>query len=415
MKIAPGTPLNVSLHWDTDDIQPVGRLAYRDQIAYLEFDQAFLRAGLELSPVHHKTNTGVQRPYDKQVFEGLHGIFNDSLPDGWGRLLINRRARQLGIEPSTLTPLDRLACVGSSGMGALCYAPSIEVWEAGKDGLELNQLATDARMVLEGNISEVLLALGRAGGSPGGARPKALIALNENGHAVHGTENAPEGYTHYLVKFTGHGDPDDIAAIEMAYADMAKEAGVKMPETKLLDGGKGKSWFATRRFDREGTRRVHVQSASSLLYTDIRIPALDYTDLIMLTRNITRDQRECKAMFTLAVFNVLAHNRDDHARQFSFVMERDGVWRMAPAYDLTWSSGPGGEHSSSVLGHGKDITLDHLIKLGKKADIKEQEAIKVIEHAQAAISKWEIFASEYGTSRQSTGMIAAALAKVRLL
>ena len=415
MKIAPGTPLNVSLHWDIDDIQPVGRLAYRDQIAYLEFDQAFLKAGFELSPVHHKTDTGLKLPYDKQVFEGLHGTFNDSLPDGWGRLLIDRRARQLGIEPSTLTPLDRLACVGSSGMGALCYAPSIEVWETGKDGLDLNQLATDARMVLDGNISEVLLALGRAGGSPGGARPKALIALNENGHAVHGTENAPEGYEHYLVKFPGQGDPDDIAAIEMAYADMAKEAGVKMPETKLLDGGKGKSWFATRRFDRECTRRVHVQSASSLLYTDIRIPALDYTDLIMLTRNITRDQRECKAMFTLAVFNVLAHNRDDHARQFSFVMERDGVWRMAPAYDLTWSSGPGGEHSSSVLGHGENITRDLLIKLGKKADMKEQDAIKVIEHTQAAISKWEIFASEHGTSRQSTNLIAAALAKVRLI
>ena len=120
-------------------------------------------------------------------------------------------------------------------------------------------------------------------------------------------------------------------------------------------------------------------------------------------------------MFTLAVFNVLANNRDDHARQFSFVMERDGVWRMAPAYDLTWSSGPGGEHSSSVLGHGKNITRDLLIKLGKKADMKEQDAIKVIEHAQAAISKWEIFAGGHGTSRQSTNMIAAALAKVRLI
>lgn len=409
MKIAPGTPLNVSLHWDTDDIQPVGRLAYRDQIAYLEFDQVFLNSGLELSPVHHKTNTGLQRPYNADVFEGLHGVFNDSLPDGWGRLLIDRRARQLGIEPSALTPIDRLACVGSSGMGALCYAPSIEVWEAGKDELDLDQLAADAKLVLEGDISQVLLSLGQAGGSPGGARPKALIAMNENGHAIHGTGDAPEGFEHYLVKFPGHGDPDDIAAIEMAYADMAKEAGVKMPETKLLDGGKGKLYFAARRFDREGTRRVHVQSASGLLYTDIRIPALDYADLIMLTRNITRDQRECKAMFTLAVFNVLAHNRDDHARQFSFVMERDGAWRMAPAYDLTWSSGPRGEHSSSVLGHGKDITRDHLIELGKKADMKEPDVIKVIEQTRTAIGKWGILASKYGASRQSTNLIAASL------
>ena len=414
MKIAPATPLNVSLRWDNDDIQPVGRLAYRDQIAYLEFDQAFLRTGLELSPVHHKTIAGLHRPYDTKVFEGLHGIFNDSLPDGWGRLLLDRRARQLGIEPSTLTPVDRLACVGSNGMGALCYEPSIEVWETGRVNLDLDQLAADARMVLEGNISEVLLTLGQAGGSPGGARPKALIALNEDGHAVHGTDEAPLGYEHYLVKFPGRDDPNDIAAIEMAYADMAKEAGVLMPETKLLEGGEGKSYFAVRRFDREGPRRVHVQSASGLLYADIRIPALDYSDLIMLTRNVTRDQQQCKAMFTLAVFNVLAYNRDDHARQFSFVMERDGTWCMAPAYDLTWSSGPGGEHSSSILGHGKNIAREHLIKLGKKADMKEPDINNVIEQARGAINKWEIFASKYDTSRQSTHLVAAALANVRL-
>ena len=414
MKIAPATPLNVSLHWDVDDVQPVGRLAYRDQIAYLEFDQAFLTTGLELSPVHDKTSTGLQRPYDTAVFEGLHGIFNDSLPDGWGRLLIDRRARQLGIEPSTLTPLDRLACVGSNGMGALCYAPSIEVWEAGNDVLDLGQLAADARRILEGDISEVLLTLGRAGGSPGGARPKALIALNEGGHAVHGSDEAPEGYEHYLVKFPGYNDPDDIAAIEMAYADMAKEAGVSMPETRLLDGGNGESYFAAHRFDRQGTRRIHIQSASGLLYTDIRIPALDYTDLIMLTRNVTRDQRQCNAMFTLAVFNVLAHNRDDHARQFSFMMERDGTWRLAPAYDLTWSSGPGGEHSSSVLGHGKNITREHLIKLGEKAGMKKPDSIKVIECTRAAISKWELFAGTHGVSRQSTHMVAAALARVSI-
>ena len=133
-----------------------------------------------------------------------------------------------------------------------------------------------------------------------------------------------------------------------------------------------------------------------------------------LTRNVTRDQRECKAMFTLAVFNVLAHNRDDHARQFSFVMKRDGTWCMAPAYDLSWSFGPGGEHSSSVLGHGKDITRDHLIKLGKKEEMKEPDVIKVIERAQAAISKWEIFARQYGASHQTIRLVAEALAKVRL-
>ena len=414
MKMDPGTPLDVSLHWDADDIQPVGRLAYRDRIAYLEYDESFLTAGLELSPVNHKTGAGLQRPDNADVFEGLHGIFNDSLPDGWGRLLVDRRARQLGLEPATLTPLDRLACVGRSAIGALSYAPASNVWEETGDTLDLDALAAAARLALEGDVSEVISILGQAGGSPGGARPKALVAVNSKGHAVHGTDDAPDGYAHYLVKFPGHDDPEDIAAIEMAYAMMAKDAGVAMPETRLLQGGRGQVHFAARRFDREGQRRVHVHSASGLLYADIRIPALDYQDLILLTRFLTRDQRECKKMFVLAVFNVLAYNRDDHARQFSFIMQRDGAWQMAPAYDLTWSAGPGGEHSSSVLGHGKDITRSHLIALGRKADIKDQDAAQIIERAQTAIGNWGAYAAEYNVSGPSATLIAAALAKVRL-
>lgn len=414
MKVAPGTPLDVSLHWDADDIQPVGKLAYRDRTAYLEYGEAFSGAGLELSPVHHATSTKLQIPYKVDVFEGLHGVFNDSLPDGWGRMLVDRRARQLDIEPATLTPLDRLACVGASGIGALCYAPSIDAWEAGDNELDLDKLAADARLVLEGDIGEVISRLGQAGGSPGGARPKALIALSRDGHAVHGADDALEGYDHWLVKFPGHGDMEDIAAIEMAYAMMAKEAGVIMPETRLLDGGKERTYFAVRRFDREGRRRVHVHSASGLLYANFRIPALDYKDLILLTRTVTRDHRECKAMFTLAVFNVLAHNRDDHARQFSYIMERDGSWRLAPAYDLTWSPGPGGEHSSTVLGHGKNITRAHLIELSKKADMKQQDAALVIERVEAAVGEWGTFANEYGVSHESGDIVAAALAKARL-
>ena len=414
MKMDPGKPLEVSLHWDADDIQPVGRLAYRDRIAYLQYDESFLAAGIELSPVHHKAGAGLQQPYDANVFEGLHGIFNDSLPDGWGRLLVDRRARQLGLEPATLTPLDRLACVGDDAIGALSYSPVTDVWEHTGDTLDLGKLAADAQLVLEGDVSDIISALGHAGGSPGGARPKALIAVNDQGHAIHGSDDVPAGYTHYLLKFSGPDDPEDIAAIEMAYAMMAKDAGVAMPETRLLQGNKQQLYFAARRFDRDGKHRVHVHSASGLLYADIRIPALDYTDLIQLTRFLTRDQRECKNLFVLAVFNVLAHNRDDHARQFSFIMQRNGTWQLAPAYDLTWSPGPGGEHSSSVLGHGKDIRRSHLMALSKKADIEAQDAARIIERTETAIDRWDTYAAGYGVSKTSATMIDAALAKVRL-
>lgn len=414
MKIGKGTPLDVVMRWDAENVQSVGRLAYRDRATYLEYDMDFLKSSLEISPVFHKAREGLERPYRTDVFEGLHGVFNDSLPDGWGRLLLDRRARQLGIEPKSLTPLDRLACVGSAGIGALCYAPSVNAWDPGENSVDLDRLAEGSRMVLEGDASEVLSVLGRVGGSPAGARPKALISLGRDGRAVHGTDRIPLGYDHYLAKFRGHGDPRDVAIIEKIYASMAEDSGIAIPETRLIESRDDGFYFAVRRFDRLGDRRIHVHSASGMLYSDIRFPALDYRDLILLTRLVTRDQRECKAMFTLAVFNVLAHNRDDHARQFSFKMTRDGVWTLAPAYDLTWSTGPGGQHSTSVLGHGKDITRKTLMELGENADLGEKESSQVIERVEDAVSKWPVLAREYGASSDTARAVERALNSVRV-
>ena len=358
MRVAPGSHLTVALRWDDGDVQTVGRLGHRDRIVYLEYDDSFLTSGLELSPIRHAATRGLVRPYDASVFGGLHGVFNDSLPDGWGRLLVDRRARELGIDPATLTPLDRLACVGDQGIGALCYAPAADVWDATDSALDLDRLATNAHRVLTGDVSTVVSELGRVGGSPGGARPKALVAVNEQGDAVHGTEASASGYAHYLVKFRGDDDPEDAAQIEQAYATMARAAGVRMPETRLMAGGRGHHYFATRRFDREGVKRLHAHSASGLLYADFRLPSLGYKDLVALTRAVTRDRREGRAMFALATFNVLSHNRDDHARQFTFLMSRDGKWRLAPAYDLTFATGPGGEHTTRSWGAARTSTAN---------------------------------------------------------
>ena len=166
MRVAPGSPLIVALRWD-GDVQTVGRLGHRDRIVYLEYDESFLTSGLELSPIRHTTTRGLIRPHDISVFGGLHGVFNDSLPDGWGRLLVDRRARELGIDPATLTPLDRLACVGDQGIGALCYAPAMDFWDANDTALELDRLAAKARRVLTGHVSDVVSELGRVGDSPG--------------------------------------------------------------------------------------------------------------------------------------------------------------------------------------------------------------------------------------------------------
>lgn len=412
MRVAPGSPLIVMLRWDDGDVQTVGRLGYRDRVVYLEYDEAFLTSGLELSPVRHTTTRGLIRPYDTSVFGGLHGVFHDSLPDGWGQLLVDRRARQLDIEPATLTPLDRLACVGDQGMGALCYAPAEDIWGAVDTALDLDRLAADARRVLSGHVSEVIAELGRVGGSPGGARPKALVALNDRGEAFHGQDQAPRGHVHYLVKFRGLDDPEDAAQIEQAYADMARAAGVRMPETRLVAGTRDQHYFASRRFDRDGARRLHAHSASGLLYAEFRLPSLDYRDLIALTRAVTRDRRECRAIYALATFNVLAHNRDDHARQFTFLMSRAGRWRLAPAYDLTFAPGPGGEHSTSVLGRGKDIDRERLLALARYADLKDDEAREIIDRVADAVANWDHFATNRDVSAASRNRIATALASL---
>lgn len=414
MKIAPGTPLEVTLQWDDRTAMPVGRLAYRDGQAWLEYTPDFLASGLQLSPLHHQAGLGLETAWKRDVFEGLHGMFADSLPDGWGRLLVDRRARQLGFEPSQLTPLDRLACVGRRGVGALTYAPAMDVWNGAEGALDLDRLAADAARVLAGEAGAVIAALGQAGGSPAGARPKALIALNAAGEARHGSDAIPEGYDGYLVKFPGRDDPADIAAIEYAYALMARAAGVIMPDVRLIEGPGEVRYFATRRFDREGDARLHVHSACGLLYSDFRLPALDYRELIRLARAVTRDRREAIAMYRLAVFNVLARNRDDHAKQFSFLMDRDGRWSLAPAYDLVFTDGPGGEHSTSVLGHGRDIGRETLVRLGAEADLDAAGACEVIDTVSAAVADWARFAADAGVSRASLARIADGLAAVRV-
>lgn len=414
--LEPGSELiNVTLRWSEHNIQSVGRLGYFNRVAHFEYARDFRSAGIEISPIRHRISVGsaTVRPYDIGVFEGLHGVFHDSLPDSWGSLLVDRRARELGLDPVTLTPLDRLAWVGDSGIGALCYEPAINAWEENRSPLDLSRLASNAREILDGKASDVVAELGQLGGSPGGARPKAMIAINEEDNAIYGPTIADETYQHFLVKFRGVDDPIDAANIEKAYAEMAKAAGVRVPATQLISGERGTSYFVSQRFDRVGIERLHTHSASGLLYADFRLPSLDYRDLIALTRALTHDRREVEAMFTLAVFNVLTHNRDDHARQFAFLMTQSGEWKLAPAYDLTFSPGPGGEHSTSVLGHGKQIEQEHLLELGKTADLTDNESMQVIERVETTVASWDRFAKDWGVMNASRLHIANALVSIQ--
>lgn len=328
MSFTPVNEIKVGLDFGNGSI-PVGRLAIRDRVIYFEYDAAFLERGLDLSPLRLPLRSGLQR-VDARLFEGLHGLFNDSLPDGWGRLLFDRAIRAQGVLPDSLTPLDRLAHIGMRGMGALTYEPDYTD-ESESQPIDLDALAQNAQAVLQGSAEDVLQELLLLNGSSAGARPKALIGVNPNTQdIIHGADTLEAGFEPWLVKFANAQDGTDAGAIEYIYALMAESAGVDMMSALLFPAKNGAGYFATQRFDRVGNARINTHTACGVLHSDFRTPSLDYQDLLTLTLHLTKDMREVEKMFRMAVFNVLAHNRDDHSKNFTYLMNDRGNGASRP-------------------------------------------------------------------------------------
>jgi serine/threonine-protein kinase HipA len=410
MQLPSGTVLHVKLCWAPGAEVAVGRLGMRDRLCLFEFDPTFLADGLEISPLRLRGRPGVIETREP-LFENLPGVFNDSLPDGWGRLLLDRQSRRHGVPPERLTPLDRLAHVGVHGIGALVYRPEFPP-EARGTWLDLDDVAAETRSVLEGTGDDVLGRLQALGGSPQGARPKALVQIEDaTGRVTDGLADRGEGWRHWLVKFASPADVADIGPVEFAYARTAAAAGIEVPQVRLLPSTSGPGYFAAARFDRDGPRRRHVATAAGLLHADFRAPSLDYTDLAKLAVRLCRDHRQGEALFRLAAFNVLAHNRDDHAKQFSFVMERDGAWRLAPAYDLTFSMGPGGEHTTAVAGEGRQPKREHLLRVADAAGLTRGRAGEVLGQVHEAVMGWSEVAVAAGVSDASRRRIGRVLAE----
>ncbi|WP_316857984.1 type II toxin-antitoxin system HipA family toxin [uncultured Cohaesibacter sp.] len=403
MSFSPISEIRVGLDFTGAQI-PVGRLATRDRKIYFEYNDEFLGLGLHISPFSLPLEPGL-KTFEPTLFQGLPGVFNDSLPDGWGRLLIDRTIRQSGILPQQLTPLDRLAHVGHRGMGALVYEPNYRAEDV-PTLVDLDLLASQAEEVLTGEAPEVLAELLAVNGSSAGARPKAVIGVSQDHQTIcHSQTPLQDGYSHWLVKFATSMDGIDGGVIEYVYALMAQAAGLNMPEIHLFPAQQGPGYFAVKRFDRVSEQRLHVHSACGLLHSDFRTPALDYEQLLALTEKLTRDVREVEKMFRLAVFNVLAHNRDDHSKNFSFLMDRQGEWTLSPAYDLTFSSGPNGEQSTMVLGEGRSPTIGHLKTLGKETGIRPDYVNEVIDQVQHALSQWEELANQCGVLSSNIALI----------
>ncbi len=393
--------VNVFLSTDSSKIT-VGRLAYVDGTIYFEYDAAFLTSGIELSPYKLPLKTGVHVCDDK-LFEGLYGLFADSLPDGWGRLLLDRHFLKHGKRYDEITPLDRLGYIGNYGIGALSYEPIVDEIRSLDEKIVLDDLATSSLEILEGSREDMIETLLTLGGSSAGARPKAVIQLDtENQKIIHGAQVLRDGYKHYLVKFASSHDSKDIGAIEYIYSLMAKDANIEMTDTRLIEGKKGR-YFATQRFDRVGDRRVHIHSVAGLTHSDFRLPVLDYDDLLTLTLHLTKDVNEQIKMFRLATFNLFSHNRDDHAKNFSFLLDENYQWKLSPAYDLTFSYGPGEEHSTTYLGEGRYPTRKHLMKLAQKHNIKDAQVI--IDEIEEVIMNFQGYAKNIGLRKSSIKMI----------
>lgn len=357
--------LTVNYHGKT-----VGTLAEtKNGYGAFQYDKEWLEYGFSISPFSLPLENRVFVP-KADVFEGLFGVFSDSLPDGWGRLLVDRMLLKKGIQPSTVRAMTRLGIVGSSGMGALEYVP--ELWpQEEKESFDLEQLARGCELIFQDKECSNLDELFQRGGSPGGARPKVLVRV----------DNEP-----WLVKFPSPYDNPTIGQEEFDYMKCAALCGIDVPEVRLFPAKEGDCYFGVKRFDRVNGKKVHMITASGLLETSHRIPNLDYHDLMKLTYVLTKDSRQMEELYRRMCFNVFAHNRDDHSKNFSFFYnETEQRWKLTPVYDLTYSDSLGGEHATCVNGNGINPGMDDLLEVGCATGMSKDKLKSITEEIRGIV------------------------------
>lgn len=350
-----------------DNIVGMLSLTPDDRLCAFEYDRTWLADGFSISPLELPLKTGlfIAKP---QPFHGNFGIFEDSLPDGYGRYLLHKALLREGINDADLSAIDRLSIVGDGGMGALIYHPETVVVKE-NDITDFDLLQQKALEVLkEQQDTDAGLLLYKSGNS-GGARPKAVFSDSEG---------------HWLIKFRHYYDPVDIGQQELHYNEVAKQCGIDVPDCKLTNG----RYFTTRRFDiAPNGDRIHTATAGGLLCLSLNTPFLDYNNLLALTGFLTQNAKEVEEMYRRMVFNYLTGNKDDHCKNFSFmVLEvRKGqyTWHLAPAYDLTLcTEGYNGEHATSVNGTGHP-TLKNMMEVGMKNRMSAQRCREIFEEVRS--------------------------------
>lgn len=355
----------------------VGTLAMTaDRKAAFAYDKQWVQEGFPISPFSLPLTERVFVPA-KEHFGGLFGVFADSLPDAWGRLLLDRLLKQHHIDKGEMNVLDRLAIVGDAGMGALTYRPQIDIVnEPTQDNLD--EIAKECQKILNTEYTQKLDELYGMGGTSGGARPKIMTRIN--GEA-------------WIIKFPTQIDGKDAGKMEYDYAQCAKACKIDMPETRLFSSEQCAGYFGTKRFDRvrlaHGEERVHMLTAAALLELDFEQPSLDYHELMKLTKILTMNHAgDVENMYRRMCFNVFAHNRDDHSKNFTYIYnETTDRWRLAPAYDLTYSNTYYGEHTTSVDGNGKNPDKKELIAVGVAAGMSEMMCRKIADDIRECVDE----------------------------
>ena len=348
----------------------VGHLVLtKEGLCAFEYSTEWLTSGFSISPFELPLRSGVfiAKP---QPFDGGFGVFDDCLPDGWGLLILDRYLQRQGINPRSLTLLDRLALVGSTGRGALEFRPDKSV-VAKQDYADFEKLALEAEQILDSDdyAGKGIEEFQHRGGSPGGARPK-IFARYE------GKE--------WLVKFRAKQDPKRIGCKEYNYSILAKECGIEMPETRLFED----KYFGVERFDRTSSGKLHVVSIAGLIGADYRIPSIDYSHIFQVCAALTHNVAELWKVYRLMVFNYLIENKDDHAKNFAFIY-RDGEWHFSPAFDILPSDGMNGFHTTSI-NDSIEPTKDDLIAVAVKSGLNKKEAEEIFLSMKSDIKKSQV-------------------------
>ena len=386
----------------------------RSPYAYFRYEDSFIKSGIQVSPIRMPLSREIYQfnTLPLESFHGLPGLLSDSLPDRYGNQIIQAWLKAQGRPLDSLNSVERLCYVGQRGMGALEYHPAQSFGSDTISNIELNQLVDVSNAIIHAkkdvkvNIKDDLKTIIKVGTSAGGARAKAITAYNEKTGAIQsGQIDTGPDFTHWLIKLDGIDQADNASFTrrEYAYYLMAKTAGIQMNESRLLKKD-GFYHFMTKRFDRvtheDGrTEKKHMQTLGALTHTDYNEPGLmSYEQVTNIMYQMGLKLSENKEFFRQLVFNVMARNLDDHVKNISFLMDKKGIWTLAPAYDVTYAYNPLGrwtsQHQMRIQGKTEHITYEDLTEAAKSMNLKVSDAKSIIQEVQKALHHWEKFASD---------------------